>query len=176
MDIQGLMFWFYSCTHAKLSLTFDEMGEVVAGQADLLSSMEEIKQYFLAGLRRKNSTMSLQSNSSFAPSVKTKGAMKQLCKHLYKAGVRADMIRDREDQAAAFFQSQYTPQVIIPQTAGSEFQNEELLEEEIQKGKSKRITARELLLNMAAATGFRQGVQLLLREVANVERFWTITA
>ncbi|RPB18681.1 hypothetical protein L211DRAFT_692424 [Terfezia boudieri ATCC MYA-4762] len=158
-----------SCTHAKLSRTFDEMGEVVAGQAELLSSMEEIKQHFLAGLRRKNSTMSLQSNSSFAPSVKTKEAMKQLCKHLYKAGVRADMIRNREDQAAAFFQSQNIPLVNIPQRTGSEVKNEELLEEEKEKGKSKRITARELLLNMAAATGFRQGVQLLLGNVANVE-------
>ncbi|KAF8435887.1 ankyrin repeat-containing domain protein [Terfezia claveryi] len=141
---------------------------VVTGQAELLSSIEEIKNHFLAGLRRKNSTMSLQSNSSFAPSVKTKEAMKRLCKNLYKAGVRADMIRDREDQAAAFFQSQNTPPVVVPQIASSEVQKEEPLEEN-EKGKNKRITTRRRLLNMAAATGFRQGIQLLLWNVENTE-------
>jgi len=53
-------------------------------------SIAEMKN-LINGLRRKHSAFSLYSVASFAPSVNTKEAMKQLCKHLYRAGVTASI-------------------------------------------------------------------------------------
>jgi len=107
--VQDLMSGFYSC------------------------SMEEMKN-LINGLRRKQSAFSLRSVASFAPSVNTKEAMKQLCKHLYKAGVTGDTIRGREAQAVTLFQDQNLPPVDnqeVPQTT--------VLEEQ-QKGKGRSQT------------------------------------
>ena len=147
--------------------------------SELLSSMDEMKS-LLNGLRRKHSTLSLHSvASSFAPSVKTKEAMKQLCKHLYRAGVTADMIRKREAHAVAVFKYPNVPPVVsqqIPQTLDPVVHGDELLEEREPKEKSRIIRlginstpARGSALHMAAAIGSRQRVELLLANGANIE-------
>ena len=146
---------------------------------ELLSSMDEMKSLLMDGLRRKHSTLSLHSvASSFAPSVRTKEAMKQLCKHLYKAGVTADMIRNREAHAVAVFQYPNVPPVAsqeISQTPGPVVHGDELLaERQIRKSgiRTSRINStpvRGTALHVAAAIGFRQGVQLLLANGANIE-------
>ena len=53
------------------------------------------------GLCRKTTTLFLRSIASFASSINTKEAMKQLYKNLYKGGVRVDMIQGQEDLALA---------------------------------------------------------------------------
>ena len=99
----------------------------------MLSSIEEMKNLLLSGLRRKNSTLSLRSVASFAPSIKTKEAMKQFCRDLYRAGVRADKIQGRKDQAVAIFQDPDPSPVVnqdVPQTVGPVIivQDKDLLE------------------------------------------------
>ena len=148
-------------------------------QAEVLSSMEDMKN-MLNGLRRRHSVLSLRSVASFAPSVKTKEAMKQLCRDLYRAGVTADVIRDRKDQAVTLFQHPAAPPMDnlgVPRPAGSVaiLHGEEPLEER-QKGKGRNPTSgtnstpfRGSALHVAAAIGFRQGVQLLLANGAYIE-------
>jgi len=136
----------------------------------MLSSMEEMKN-LINGLRRKHSVLSLRSVASFAPSVKTKEAMKQLCRDLYKAGITADTIRDRKDQAVAAFQDPNAPPVDnqdVPQTA---------VMEERQKGKGRSqnlgidsASFRGLtvpVLRLAAAMGLKPSVQSLLDAASN---------
>jgi len=120
--------------------------------------MEEMKSLLLNGLHRKNSTLSLRSIDSFAPSINTKEAK------LYKAGARADMIRDREVQAGALFQDPNAAPVVNHGDPLSVAYGEELLEEG-QKGKSGDPTLktnstsfRESDLHIVAELGFKQGV------------------
>jgi len=165
--LQDLIFGFYSRTHAEINRTH---ADVVSGQAELLSSMEEMKSLFLNGLRRQNSTLSLRSMASFAPSLKTKEAMKQLCKNIYKSGIKADMIQNREDQVVALLQYPNTAPVA---TAN---QGEDLSQE---RHKSKpgnppsgiRSTGLipEAALHAAAAMGYKQGVKLLLASGVDIE-------
>ena len=140
--------------------------------------MDEVKN-LINGLRRKHSTLSLHSVApSFAPIVRTKDAMKQLCKHLYRAGVTADMIRHREAHAVAAIQYTNGPPVVsqeISQTVGPVIHGDELLEEQ-QKRKSEngssrinQIQFRVMALHRAAAIGFTQAVQLLLASGINIE-------
>ena len=85
-------------------------------QAEVLSSMEDMKN-MLNGLHRRHSALSLRSVASFSPS-----ALKQLCRDIYRAGVTADVIRDRKDQAVILFQHPTAPPVDnsgVPQTVGS---------------------------------------------------------
>ena len=182
MYLQKLIFGYYSGTHAEINRTHTDVvaghAEVISGQAELLSSMEEMKNLVLNRLHRKNSTLSLRSVASFAPSINTKEAMKEFCKNLFKAGVRASMIRDREVQALALFQGQNTLEVVNqegPQPAGSVVHEGEVLEGR-QKSKSGGPTLktnaksfRGSALDMAAALGLKQGVQLLLANGANIE-------
>lgn len=160
------MFGLSSRTHA----------EVVSGQAELLSSMEEMKN-LINGLRRKTSTLSLRSMASFAPSINTKEAMKQLCKNLYKAGVRADMIRDREDLALALFQDPNTPPVASQeenhQTAGLAVHSEKPLEGQIAESDGSVSgmdpPLRGSALHAVAQLGLKRGVKFLLANGADIE-------
>ena len=68
--------------------------------------IEEMENLLADGLRRKHSALSLRSVASLAPSIKTKEAMKELCKHLYRAGVKADVIRDRKTKPLPFSNAQ----------------------------------------------------------------------
>ena len=142
--------------------------------------MREIKSLLL-GLRRKNSTLSLRSIASSAPSVRTREAMKQLCKVLHRAGVRGDMIQGREDLAVALFQNQNAPPVVnqeVSQTAGSVAERQE--------GKSSNPASRinwTLLrklpgqaLHAAAALGLTKVVQLLLDSGADIEEIQVYAA
>jgi len=142
------MLGFYSCSHTSLGF-----------ETEVLSSMEGMK-HLINGLRHKHSALSLRSVASFAPSVKTKEAMKQLCKDLYRAGITADTIRDRKDQAVAAFQDPNAPPVDnqdVPQTA---------VLEKRQKGKGRSqnlgidsASFRGLtvpVLRLAAAMGLKQ--------------------
>jgi len=141
-------------------------------QAEVLSSMEDMKN-MLNGLRRTRSALSLRSVASFAPSVKTKEALKQLCRDLYRGGVTADNIRDRKDQAVTFFQHLNAPtadNLVIPQTAGSVAIVQPLVERQKGKGRNPalRIESTSLrgitgpVLRVAAAMGLKQSVQPLL--------------
>jgi len=153
------MFGFYSSTHAE---------------------MREIKSLLL-GLRRKNSTLSFRSIASSVPSVKTKEAMKQLCKILHKAGVRGDMIQGREDLAVGVFQNQNAPPVVnqeVSQIAGSVADDEELSAERQKSGgghPASRINWTSLgklrgqALHAATALGLTKAVQILLDSGADME-------
>jgi len=74
--------------------------------------MEEIKAMLPKGLHRSNSTSSLRSVASFAPSVNSKEAWKQLCRDPHRVGVTADMIRERKDQIVNLFQGSKPPVVV----------------------------------------------------------------
>ena len=80
------MFEFYSRTHVDIGQTHNAINrthaEVVSGNAEVLRKMVEMQKLLLNGLRRTNSALSLRSIASSAPSIKTKEAMKQLCKQL----------------------------------------------------------------------------------------------
>jgi len=128
--LQDLMFRFYSRI-----------------RTEVLSSMEEMKSLFIHDVSRKHNHV----HASFTPSGKTKQTMKRLCRHLYRDGVRADNIRDREDQAVTLFQTQNAPTV----------QETKLLEER-QKGKSGHpilqidlTSFRGTMLHATAARGVR---------------------
>ncbi|KAF8421368.1 hypothetical protein EV426DRAFT_197025 [Tirmania nivea] len=141
------------------------------------AEMLEMKGLFL---RRKNSSsgLSLRSVASFAPSVHTKEAMKELCRQIYRAGVPAKIIQDRKDKAVAVFQNPNTSLVVdqdFPQTAGSVVHDEALSEEQ-HKGKRRSATLRSdstsfraSALHAAAAKGFKQEVQVLLANGTNIE-------
>lgn len=92
------MFGSYSHTHSEISRTNTEV--------------EELRSLLLDRLYRKNSTWSLDSDASFAPSVKTRTAFKQICKRLFKAGARGDTIQDLEGQIVALLESPNAPLVI----------------------------------------------------------------
>ena len=156
------MFGFYSyrSTHTEVLSSIDSTHREVLSSIDsthtevlssidskyteVLSSIDEVK-YLIKGLHRNDSAISLRSVALFAPSVRTKAAMKQLCKHLYKFGVKADMIRGREGHAVAFFQYLNTARLNAPpivnqevpqtefettQTAEPVVDSEELLEQQ----------------------------------------------
>ena len=109
----------YSCNHTSPGF-----------EPEVLNSMGEMKN-LINGLRRKHSALSLRSVASFAPSVKTKDAMKQLCRDLYRVGITADIIRDRKDQAVAAFRHPNTSSGVnqeVPHTESSVTQSQELLE------------------------------------------------
>ena len=158
----------YSCTHSEL-----------------LSSMDEMKN-LINCLHQKHSTLSLRSVASFAPSIKTKEAMKQ--QHHHRAGVTAlytaDMIRNWEAHVVGVVQHPNVPPVVsqvIPQTVGPVIQGDEVVEER-QKRKSGTCTSRTnstpvrgTALHVAAEMGSTQGVQALLADGANIEGMSSVT-
>ena len=60
----------------------------------------------LLGLHRTNSTVSINSVTSFAGSTKTRNAFKRFCQNLYEIGVRADMIKEKESEILNIFNPQ----------------------------------------------------------------------
>ena len=52
----------------------------------------------LLGLHRTSSRVSIDSLTSFAGSTNTKKAFKKFCENLYKIGVRAEMIKEKESE------------------------------------------------------------------------------
>ena len=110
-------------------------------QAEVLSSMEDMK-IALDGLRHRHS--SIHSTASFAPNIETKEAMDELCRDLHRAGVTADIIRERKGHAVAAFQYPNAPPVVnqeAPQTTGSvAIVHGERLLKEPGKGKSRNPT------------------------------------
>ena len=112
----------------------------------------------------RHSTLSMHSIASIAPNIETKEAMKELCRDLHRAGVTADIIRERKGHAVAAFQYPKAPLVVnqeVPQTTGSVaiVYDKNLLEER-GKGKSLNPTFR---VDSTSSTAIRpkQRVQLL---------------
>ena len=105
--------------------------------------MEDMK-IVLNGLRRRHSTLSMHSTASFAPNIETKEAMKELCRDLHRAGVTADIIRERKGHAVAAFQYPNAPPVVnqeVLQTTGPvAIVHGERLLKECGKGKSRNPT------------------------------------
>ena len=62
----------------------------------------------LLGLHRTNSSVSIDSVTSFARSINTKKAFKELCQNLYHIGVRADLIKEKESEILNIFKPQNT--------------------------------------------------------------------
>ena len=60
------------------------------------------------GLHRTNSTVSLDSITSFAGNIGTKEAYKKFCKSLYQIGVTADVVNQKETEILSIFESQNT--------------------------------------------------------------------
>ena len=62
----------------------------------------------LFGLHRTNSTVSIDSITSFAGSVNTKKAYKKFCKNLFGIGVTSEMISQKEEEILNIFKGQNT--------------------------------------------------------------------
>ena len=62
----------------------------------------------LLGLHRTNSSVSIDSVTSFAGSINTKKAFKKFCQDLYHIGVRADLIKEKESEILNIFKPQDT--------------------------------------------------------------------
>lgn len=62
----------------------------------------------ILGLHHTNSRVSIDSITSFAGSTDTRSAFKKFCQNLYKIGVRADMIREKESEILNIFNPQHT--------------------------------------------------------------------
>ena len=60
----------------------------------------------LFGLHGTNSTVSIDSISSFAGSVNTKKAYKKFCKNLFGIGVTSEMISQKEEEILNIFKAQ----------------------------------------------------------------------
>ena len=58
------------------------------------------------GLHRTNSTVSVDSISSFAGSINTKKAFRKFCKDLFEIGVTKEMISQKEGEIRNIFQPQ----------------------------------------------------------------------
>ena len=58
------------------------------------------------GLHRTNSTVSVDSITSFAGSINTKKAYKKFCKGLFEIGVTKEMISQKEGEIRNIFQHQ----------------------------------------------------------------------
>ena len=85
---------------------------IQSSQADMQRTMgdiQDIQAMLRAGLHRRNSTSSI---ASFAASINSKETWKQLCRDLHKAGVTADIIRERKDQIVNLFQGSGPPVAI----------------------------------------------------------------
>ena len=62
----------------------------------------------LLGLHGTNSTVSIDSITSFAGSVNTKKAYKKFCKNLFGIGVTSEMISQKEEEILNIFKAQNT--------------------------------------------------------------------
>ena len=60
------------------------------------------------GLKHTNSTVSLDSITSFAGSINTKKAYKEFCKNLSQIGVTREMISQKEEEILNIFKTQNT--------------------------------------------------------------------
>jgi len=96
------------------------MASQVETQRAVAEIQAQLDQMFNLGgrsrLRRTASTASLSSVASFAVSVNSKEAWKQLCRDLHSIGVTADMIEDKKDQILGVFQNKSTTLVTMENT------------------------------------------------------------
>ena len=65
-------------------------------------------EYYILGLHRTTSRVSIDSVASYAGSVKTQRAFKKFCQNLYQSGVRAEMIKEKEKEILDIFQPKNT--------------------------------------------------------------------
>ena len=137
------------------------------------------------GLHRKSSISSLGSIASFEDSINYKEAWKQLCRGLYKAGVTADIIHERQDEIIELLQGSSPAIILQADTANSSSAtldggNINGPSKDAKTGKEKRNKTFKInwaplnaltgpLLIEAAKTGDVKAVRLRLTVVGDIE-------